>query len=365
MLSQNWASKRSDSTSSDNVESTNSEVTTGRTLRVDDTNVGQFGVVRQGQQRIFDKVLKGRCRGETIEAENLLRGDLEYDHLYQPGEKVLLVLNFNEQGKFDWAHPAGPYRLGGMITLATLFFLLLMAVCGWTGLKAGISFLFTAIVIWKILVPSFLAGWNPIPIAIAIVAILAGSIMVLVGGWNRKGFVAFCGCLGGLAITYIVSTCFAEPFHLHGAVRPFGKTLLTRFPELNITQIFLAGIFISASGAVMDLAMDIAAALEEIAQKNPELHRQELFRSGLRVGRSVVGTMTTTLLFAYSGGYLMAMMWFTAQGIQLELFLNTPFMAAETLNTLAGSFGLITVAPLTALAGALVYHQKRNPTSDT
>jgi uncharacterized membrane protein len=142
---------------------------------------------------------------------------------------------------------------------------------------------------------------------------------------------------------------------LQGAVRPFAKTLVMRFPEFDITRLFLAGVFVAASGAVMDLAMDIAAAMDEVNHKRPGLTRRELFTSGLRVARSVIGTMTTTLLFAYSGGYMMAMMWFMVQDIPAAIFINTPFMAAEILNTLAGSFGLVTVAPLTALAGAMLF----------
>jgi uncharacterized membrane protein len=113
---------------------------------------------------------------------------------------------------------------------------------------------------------------------------------------------------------------------LQGAVRPFAKTLVMRFRELNITRLFLAGIFIAASGAVMDLAMDIAATMAAINHKRPGLSRRELFLSGLRVGRSVIGTMTTTLVLAYSGGHMMAMMWLTVQEIPSAIFVNTPFM---------------------------------------
>ena len=109
----------------------------------------------------------------------------------------------------------------------------------------------------------------------------------------------------------------------------------------------------------MDLGMDVAAGLEEVARHRPNLSRRELAASGFRIGRSVVGTMTTTLLLAYSGGYLTLLMMFAAEGISPWEFLNHPHVAAEVVKTLVGSLGLLLVAPFTALVGALLFHRKR------
>jgi uncharacterized membrane protein len=78
-------------------------------------------------------------------------------------------------------------------------------------------------------------------------------------------------------------------------------------------------------------------------------------RSGLRVGRAVVGTMTTTLLLAYSGSHITMFMVFLAKGLPAENLLNAPFVAAEVLNILVGSFGVVTVAPFTVLVCGLLY----------
>jgi len=105
----------------------------------------------------------------------------------------------------------------------------------------------------------------------------------------------------------------------------------------------------------MDIAMDIAASLEEIRRRHPELPRRELVLSGFRVGRSVTGTMTTTLLLAYSGGYSAMLMVFMAQGTPVMNILNLTYVSAEILHTLVGSFGLVLVAPLTALLGGWIF----------
>ena len=119
--------------------------------------------------------------------------------------------------------------------------------------------------------------------------------------------------------------------------------------------VFLLGVgaaVLASSGAVMDLAMDIAAGMDEIVRHNPSLPRRALFLSGLRIGRSVVGTMTTTLLLAYSGGYITLLMVFAAQGTPPLDFLNSTLVSAEVVKTLVGSFALVLVAPFTAFVGA-------------
>lgn len=81
--------------------------------------------------------------------------------------------------------------------------------------------------------------------------------------------------------------------------------------------------------------------------------------SGMNVGRAAMGTMTTTLLLAYSGGYIALLMTFMAQGTPIENILNYKYVSAEILQTIVGSLGLVTVAPLTALTSGILLTGKR------
>jgi uncharacterized membrane protein len=137
--------------------------------------------------------------------------------------------------------------------------------------------------------------------------------------------------------------------------------LYSGYEFLNIAEIYIGAIFLSSSGAVMDLAMDVAAGMEEVILRQPRLSRLQLLQSGIRMGRSVVGTMTTTLLLAYSGGYLTLMMTFAAQGTSPVDFINNPYVASETVKTIIGSFGLVVVAPFTAALGAIILHKHAEP----
>ena len=104
----------------------------------------------------------------------------------------------------------------------------------------------------------------------------------------------------------------------------------------------------------MDIAMDLSASMYELKQNDPEISRRALLRSGFNIGRAVIGTMTTTLLLAYTGGFTALLMLFMAQGIPLVNIVNYNFIAAEILHTMVGSFGLVLTAPLTAVIGSVL-----------
>ncbi|BFR49122.1 YibE/F family protein [Nitratidesulfovibrio sp. HK-II] len=320
-------------------------------VSVDNDRVHQYGIVRMGTQYVTLRALDGPYAGQTWQAGNELVGKMELDKVFAPGDTALLVLTLRD-GKVADAVAQDHYRLHTQALAFGVFALLLVAFAGPTGVKALLSFVFSALMIWKVLVPALLRDVDPILLGLGVTTAITAATILLVGGMNRRGLAAWLGTLLGIAATCGLALAFAGPFQLHGAVRPYAETVLySGYPHLHMTRIFLASIFMASSGALMDLAMDVAASMAELVAQNPGISRRAALASGLRVGRAVVGTMTTTLLLAYSGGYIATLMLFMAQGIPLENALNLPFVAAEVMNTLVGSIGLVTVAPFTALTG--------------
>ena len=325
---------------------------------VDNSNVRQNLIVRTEEQVLTVRLLDGPHKGQEMTIVNLLMGKMEFDEFYEVGTTILVEYNVVE-GKLRNGVARGHYRLRMQLVLIGLFALLLLIVAGSTGLKAMLSFIFAAMVLWKIFFPLILKGLPPLSTGLGIVALLTGVITFSVGGLDRRGVSTFTGSMLGVLFTCGLALWFTKAFALHGAVRPFAETLLySGYYSLNLTDIFIASIFIASSGAVMDLAMDIAASMDEIKNKHPQIGLLEHIRSGLRVGRAVIGTMTTTLLLAYSSSHIAMFLLFMAKGLPAQNLLNAPFVAAEILNILVGSFGLVTVAPFTALVSGFLYRQK-------
>ena len=238
--------------------------------------------------------------------------------------------------------------------------MLLVLFAGKTGLRAVYSFVITVLTIWKIIVPAYLEGVNPIWCGILITAFLTVLIIFLVYGFDRKTAAASSGALLGVLMTCVIGCVFTDLFKIHGAVMSYSESLLyAGYQDLNLTQIFMSGIFIGASGAMMDLAVDITSAVNEVIEKKPDISWREAARSGMNVGRAAMGTMTTTLLLAYSGGYIALLMTFMAQGTPIDNILNYKYVSAEILDTIVGSFGLVTVAPFTAITSGILLTAKK------
>jgi uncharacterized membrane protein len=327
----------------------------GKVIAVDNQEVHQRGVVKTGVQGVSVEIMDGEYKGQKVETNNPLLGKLELDKIFQEGDIALVVFK-GEQGKVQEANIIDHYRLDMEGLLFMLFALGLFWYARWTGVKALLSFVFTILILWKVLWPLLLKGWDPIITSQLVVCSIVACVTFLVAGLNRKGIAAFLGTVSGMIAACVLSLIFGGLFKIHGAVMPFSETLLhVGFSNINLTKIFLAGIFLASSGAMMDVAMDIAVSVAELVEKKPNITRVEAIASGMTVGRAVVGTMTTTLLLAYSGSFTALMMVFMAQGTPVINILNLTYISAEILHTLVGSFGVVLVAPFTAvLAGGLL-----------
>lgn len=323
--------------------------TRAKVLAVDNSLLQRHGLIEFGTQKLIVQL----PNGERKQAANELRAQLELDKKFQVGDTAL-VIEGNEPliARDHW-------RTLWMAILFGAFCLLLVAFGGWTGAKALFSFVFSCFAVWKLLIPLCLHGWNACWTSFICVSVLTAVIMYLVAGWTKKGLAAFLGAMLGVIASLLLADFFAAVLHVNGATLPFVQTLIySGFSDLNLADIFTGSVILASSGAVMDLAMDVASAAEEVARHHPAITRKELLFSSLRVGRSVVGTMTTTLLLAYSGGYLTLLMVFAAQGTAVMDFLNSTLVSAELVKTLVGSFGLVLVAPFTALVSSYTFAEK-------
>ena len=327
-------------------------------LATNDSHIIDTGLVRSGEQTCTLKLLNGKFEGQTVEGYNILNGSLESDKVFQVGDTALVVISYQGDEVLS-VNMIDHYRMDKELLLGLLFAVFLVVVAGKTGIRAILSFVVTILAIWKILVPGLLNGYQPVFLGLLLTTAFTILIISLVFGFDRRTASAVGGSVAGLLVTAVIGIVFTDLFQIHGAVMPYAESLLySGYAHLNLTQIFMASIFIGASGAVMDLSVDITSAVWEVVQKKPDIGPWEAVKSGLNVGRAAMGTMTTTLLLAYSGGYVASLMVFMAQGTPVDNILNYKYVAAEILDTVVGSFGLVSVAPLTALfAGILLTNQ--------
>lgn len=324
---------------------------------VDNSLLDAVGIVYNGVQTCKITVLTGDYAGQQADSYNYMNSALDKDKLFQRGDTAWAMIQ--ESGEklvvtlID--HDRAGVEAGVLLFLAAILILF----GGVIGCGAMVSLAASAVIIWKLLIPLLLKGIHPIFAAFCTVAVLTVMIDVLVAGFNRRCLVALLGSLAGTLVTCAAACALTHALKLDGGDVPYVVPLIAQSAmQIDTRALYIGMIFLANSGALMDLSMDISVSMEEICYHKPEIRRAELMKSGLKVGRSVLGTMTTTLMLAYSGSYLSMMMYFVGQGTPILDILNLKYVSSQLLNTLVGSFGLVAAAPLTAFVACAIYLRK-------
>ena len=104
--------------------------------------------------------------------------------------------------------------------------------------------------------------------------------------------------------------------------------------------------------------MSISSALQELTRVNPDLTSRDLFKSGMNIGRDMVGTMTNTLILAILGSGLTLVVYIYSLSLQPWQLLSSAYMSLEAISGIASSIGVMLAVPLTAAICAVSYGKK-------
>ncbi len=328
-------------------------------ISVDNSGVYVNGLIRQGDQKAVIEIMDGEHKGLQAAGYNMLVGQLDKDKLFSPGDTAWTIIERDTEGKIIFVNLVDHFRLDKEILLIGLFALLIIIFSGYTGVRTLLSFAFALLAIWKLLIPLMLKGYPPLLVSLGLGCLITVTTLIMVAGLTRKALAAICGAMACSLITVILAQIFTSYFGIHGAVMQGSESLLySGFQNLDLTAVYTSAVYLACSGAILDLAIDISAALNELVVHKPEITRKELIRSGLTIGKSVVGSQTTTLLLAYMGSYLSILMVYMAQATPMMSIVNTQTVASEILHTFVGCIGLVLVSPATSILSAFILVRK-------
>ncbi len=315
------------------------------------------------EQYVKLKITSGKYEDQVFEINNQLSGNVYYDIIVKAGDKVVILVEEGEDGNID-VFISDYMRQNYSIFLALLFILLIILIGRMRGLKAVITLSVTLLTIVKILLPAILKGMNPIPVTIALSIFITVFTLFVISGINAKSISAIIGTMGGVMIAGFLAYIIGSQVKLTGMSSEEAVMLLYIPQGINFDfkGLLFSGIIMGALGAVMDIGMSIASSIEEIYKVDPSLSRKQLFSSGMNVGKDVMGTMTNTLILAYTGSSIPLLLLFMAYETSMIKILNLDIIATEVVRSLTGSIGLVVAIPITALVTSFL--MKRNKKTD-
>lgn len=331
----------------------------GEVLNIEEINpsyeqMNNMLVYRQWQVKV--KILEGAFKGRILDTIHYSDDNPAYDFMVYQGDNVVLSLE-TEDGVLKEAYISSLSREKYLSYLLLIFVFSVLLIGAKKGIKTIVSLIVTGWAILKILLPAILLGKDPVIITIIVCGGITIITLMLITGFTRKSLSAISGTMIGIVISGLIARYIVILTRISGLGSEESRMFFFSYAEgrLDMVGILFAGIVIGALGAVMDVAMSIASSISEVHQANPKLDFMALTKSGLNIGRDIIGTMSNTLILAYTGGALSLMLLLRANNIPFLKYINLDIIVAEIIRALAGSIGLFLAVPFTAAIAAALY----------
>ena len=313
----------------------------------------------RGNQNLIVLVKTGQYAGEQMMADNTV-GPI-YGTPMQVGDRVTVGLSTYSDGTVR-CYVYEYNRFPGLLLVVAAFLLVTVLVGGKVGIKSLLSLGLTVAALIFILLPLLLAGWPTIPTTFLISVLVTAATFVILGGVDKKTVCACLGTLAGIALATVFGLMAQSLLRIDGYRQEYAEALLqlrqTEESMIGITGLVTAGVIVSALGAVMDVAMSISSAIRELTRVNPDLTAGDLMKSGMNIGRDMVGTMTNTLILAILGSGLTLVVYIYSLGLQPWQLLSSSYMSLEAISAVASSIGVMLAVPLTAAICAVSFGKK-------
>ena len=342
----------------DNTE-TFIEFETGRIVEIIEDNTFMDEInpeLRLGNMIFRVEMLNGHYEGEEIEVQHFFSSLASI--YFGVGDRVSVRTNTLE-GELVNAEIHNVERTEVVVALIAVFLIVLALIGGKRGVMSVIGLLFTMISIVFLLIPLMLRGYPVILTTIGILSLVTVVILILLGGITPKTVSAILGCIIGVISAATVAGIAGHLTFISGFNMEDIGTLLFAVERngfaLQPSGLFISGVLIASLGAVMDTAISITSAMEEIKLAHPGIGSKQLFQSGMNIGRDAMGTMSNTLILAFAGTALNLMMFIYADGTPFNQLVNNDFIVVELIRSVAGSLGIILTVPAVAFIGSKLF----------
>lgn len=344
------------------VEKTELVVRTGQTfekakvVKILQDNLEENGT-RVGEQKVRVRMLTGVRKGEELDITS--SSGYLFGAACKPGMKVIVMQSV--AGDSTVASVYTQDRESVIYIFALIYLLALCMIGGKQGIKGCLGLVFTFFCVIFVYLPLVYLKYSPFWTAVFVCFITTLVTMYLIGGPTRKTCAATLGTLAGVVLAGISAWCFSKASGISGYNVSDIETLMTLWNtnRIQVGGLLFSGLLISCLGAVMDVAMSISSAIDEIYKQNSSLTRTELFKAGLRVGRDMMGTDSNTLILAFAGSSVSTLLLDYAYDLPYQQIINSNNIGIAIMQGLAGSFGIVLSVPFTVLICTVLFHKNK------
>lgn len=316
---------------------------------IDGVTIGEDYII------IFNcEITSGEHKGETVMAyESVSAHDTVSLNKVKTGDRILIIKAPYDDGGIEWyLHDFD--RSIPILILGIAFCAVVLIFGRMKGVNTLISLGYTCIAVFAVFIPSVLSGHNIYLWSILTCIYIIIMTLIITNGINKKTFAAIIGCSSGVIVSCLLTVIASKYLNLTGITGEDTIYIKQNF-DIDLNALIFAGIILGSVGAVMDVSVSISSALKEIHDQVERPTMTGLIRSGITIGRDIMGTMANTLVLAYIGCEMSATLLTVVYSSSLTTLFSREKIIEELLQALVGSIGLLLTIPLTAVVSSALY----------
>lgn len=343
------------------VNNDSTDFVSGKIVEITSSNLeyDQDLKINLGKQVVVVEILEGKSAGKRVEIDNYLTAAHNVEVAI--GSKV--IISADEPDGIDSYYTVYNFDRGlGMIIFTCVLLLVIIAIGRGKGVKAILGLAYTSYLVIFLLLPTVFSGYSPVLMSIICVALSTIVTLMLLNGASKKTYSAIVATVLGVVLSaggfYLMSLVLkVNGFSVDEAE---SLVLINQATGLSIKDILFAGILISSLGAIMDVGMSIVSALSELFHHQPNLTQKQIFDSGIEIGKDMIGTMTNTLILAFTGSAFVSLLVLFSYNVDIKQLLSSNYIAIEFAQGIAGTLGIVLTVPIASFISAWALTNKKS-----
>lgn len=341
------------------ITNNNTNFVSGKVVEVSSSNLeyNQDLKINLGKQVIIVELLEGKNASKQIELDNYITAV----HNIEVSVGTKVIVSADEPEKLEGYYTVYSYdRSLGMVCFMIVLFVVIITIGKCKGIKAILGLVYTLYLVVALLLPTVFSGYSPVLMSVVCVALSAIVTLMLLNGTSNKTYGAITATVLGVILSAVSFYLMSVVLKLDGfsVNEAESLVLINQATGLSIKEILFAGILISSLGAIMDVAMSIVSALSEVYYHQPNLTSKEIFDSGMEIGKDMIGTMSNTLILAFTGSAFVSLLVLFSYNVDLKQLLNSNYLALEFAQGIAGTLGIVLTVPIASFISGYLLTKK-------
>lgn len=239
-----------------------------------------------------------------------------------------------------------------ILVFCLILAILLLVIGGKRGMMTILTLLGNMLLLW---LTAYLSafGFPALFLMVVVVIVFITLTLIVQNGRNIKSYGALLSSLLVFILISIFVMILTHLCQISGYSEVDMKQEFTMYLNSNIhvqmNKVMIMIVVLSMLGAIMDAAMTISSTVFEIVDSNHDLSQRKVIKSGMNVGKDIMGTTVNTLFFATIGEMAMLSILICECHYSFGELVNSKALMQQFVIICTSNIGCLLVIPTTAV----------------